>query len=81
MLDVRFIRDNAALVKEAVHNKNEKADIDRILELDAQKRKLQFDYDTKRAEQNRVSKQVPILKKQGLDASGLIAEMQKSLRK
>jgi seryl-tRNA synthetase len=76
MLDVRFIRDNAELVKQAVINKNEKADIDRLIELEARKRSLQFEYDTLRAEQNNVSKQIPQLKKAGQDTTALIAEMQ-----
>jgi len=43
MLDLKVIRENPDLVKEAVKNKNEKADIDKILELDELRKKAQFD--------------------------------------
>jgi len=77
MLDIRFIRENTELVKKAIHNKNEKADVDLIIDLDKQKRKLQFDFDNLRAEQNKVSKQIPIRKKAGEDVTDILAEMQK----
>jgi seryl-tRNA synthetase len=75
MLDLKFIRENAELVKQAVANKHEKADIDAILALDEQKRKLQFEFDNLRARQNLVSKDIPELKKKGEDATALLAEM------
>ena len=34
MLDIKFIRENAEIVKMAVKHKNESADIDEILKLD-----------------------------------------------
>ncbi len=76
MLDIKFIRENADIVQRAIKNKNEKCDLKMILELDEKKRKLQFDFDTMRAEQNRVSKQMPELKKQNIDTAELITEMQ-----
>ncbi len=75
MLDIKFIRNNAELVKAAVKNKTEKADIDLLLKLDEQKKGLQFDYDTFRAEQNRVSKEIPKMKKAKQDVSDIIAQM------
>jgi seryl-tRNA synthetase len=75
MLDIKFIRDNTELVKATVTNKNVKADIDKILELDASKRKKQFEFDNLRAEQNRVSKEIAAFKKQKRDVSGIIKKM------
>ena len=75
MLDLKFIRENAQLVKEAVKNKNEKADIDKILELDEAKRLAQFNFDQKKADQNRVSKEIGLRKKNKEDASDLLAQM------
>jgi len=63
MLDIKFIRENADLVKTAIANKNEKADIDLILQTDEQKRKVQFDFETLKAEQNKTSKEIAELKK------------------
>lgn len=75
MINIKFIRNNAELVKAAVKNKNEKADIDHILKLDEKKRKTQYDYDTLRAEQKKISKQIPILKKEKKDVSEILAQM------
>ncbi len=75
MLDLKFIRENAELVKTAVKNKNEKADIDKIIELDEAKRIAQFNFDQKKAEQNKVSKEIGLKKKNKEDASDLINQM------
>lgn len=64
MLDLKLIRENVDLVRQAIKNKNEKADIDAILELDDKKRKAQFEFDNLKAEQNRVSKEIGTLKKE-----------------
>lgn len=40
MLDIKFIRENSDLVKQAVINKKSKADIDRLLVVDEKRRKL-----------------------------------------
>ena len=75
MIDIKFLKDNVELVKQAVKNKNEKADIDKILEIDEQKRKVQFNFDQLRARQNQVSKEIAKIKKQKGDASELLTEM------
>ena len=77
MLDLKFIRENAELVKQSVKNKNEKADIDALLKLDEEKREVQFQFETLRAEQNRVSKEIPKLKKEKKDVSEVLKEMGK----
>jgi seryl-tRNA synthetase len=55
MLDIRFVRDNAARVKEFTAQKGYTADIDRVLELDAQRRELQQKVDELRAKRNDIS--------------------------
>jgi seryl-tRNA synthetase len=77
MLDIKFIRENTKLVKTAVINKNAKADIDKILQLDADKRMKQFEFDNLRAEQNRVSKEISALKKEKKDTGEIIRKMGK----
>jgi len=77
MLDLKFIRENTELVKQSVKNKNEKADIDALLKLDEEKREVQFQFETLRAEQNRVSKEIPKLKKEKKDVSEVLKEMGK----
>lgn len=75
MIDIKFIRANAEIAKEAIRNKNEKADVDAILTLDEQRRKLQFDFDTLKAKQNQVSGTIAQMKKNKEDASELLREM------
>ncbi len=75
MLDMKFIRANTELVRAAIINKNEKANLDVILELDEQRRKLQFDFDTLKSKQNAVSGEIAKRKKLGEDAADLIAQM------
>lgn len=55
MLDIQFIRDNTAIVKEASKNKNVDVDIDRLLELDEQRRDLQTKVDNLRQQRNEVA--------------------------
>ncbi len=76
MLDIRYIRDNTELVKQAVINKKAKADIDLIIELDEKKRKLQYDFDQKKAHQNKVSKEIGMRKRNKENADDLLKEMQ-----
>ena len=75
MIDIKYIRSNPELLKEAVKNKKEKADIDRILELDEARRKLQFDFDNLRSEQKKTSSEIPKLKKAGKDVSQVMERM------
>lgn len=75
MLDLKFIRENAEKVKQNIINKNEKANIDNILKLDEAKRVAQYNFDQKKAEQNKVSKEIGMRKRNKEDASDLLARM------
>jgi len=75
MIDIKFIRSNAETVREAIKNKNEKADLDAVLALDEKRRKLQFDFDTLKARQNAVSQSIAAKKKAKEDASSELNEM------
>ncbi|MCK9331033.1 MAG: serine--tRNA ligase, partial [Candidatus Cloacimonetes bacterium] len=81
MLDLKFIRDNAELIETAIINKNEKADIKKVLSLDELKRKIQFEFDQLKSEQNRVSKEIGRLKKDKQDATHLLTNMQEIAEK
>ena len=65
MLDLKFIRNNVELVRHAIINKNEKADLDALLSIDDQRRKLQFEFDNLKAHQNSVSAIIAQRKKAG----------------
>jgi len=58
MLDLKRIRENPEAVRAAVAQKHEKADVDRILALDAETRKIQSEIDALRGELNRASEEV-----------------------
>jgi seryl-tRNA synthetase len=75
MLDLKFIRDNPQIVKEAVAAKGEKCDIDIILKLDIKRREIIAEKETLEAQRNKVSKDISIAKKQGQDAAGLVTDM------
>jgi len=61
MLDPRFVRDNPEVVRAAVERRGIEIELDRILELDGDIVRLQRERDDTRAEQKRLSKQVPKL--------------------
>ena len=64
MLDVKFIVENADAVRKNCLAKNErKAQIDRILELYDQKRKLQQSVDAARTKINQISEEIGAIKK------------------
>lgn len=75
MLDLKFIRANADIVRDAVANKGEKADIDRILELDKKRRDIIGEVEKLKSERNAVTAEIARMKKAGDDASELISDM------
>lgn len=74
MLDIKFIRENADLVKFAASKKKMPVDIDHLLQVDDKRRELMTFIERKKAEQNRVSAEIPTA--EDSRRSTLIAEMQ-----
>lgn len=68
MLDIKFIRDNAEAVKDSASKKRLAIDIDRLLSLDEQRRKLQSETEALRAQKNQLSKDIPRLAKENPEA-------------
>ena len=56
MLDIKYIRENQEVVRQAIKNKNAQIDFDKLLALDARRRELMETSEGVRAEQNRKSK-------------------------
>jgi seryl-tRNA synthetase len=77
MLDIKFIRENTDYVKARLMTRNAdfNNDIDKLLELDVDRRTLIAETESKKAEQNTVSKKIPQLKKEGKDVAPIFAEM------
>lgn len=77
MLDIKRIRENPEEVKAGLAAKEYEAsaEIDRILELDTKRREIIFKTEGLKAEQNKTSKQIPVMKKNGEDTTELLAKM------
>jgi len=77
MLDIKLIRENTDDVKVRLKGKGVDCDedIDRILEYDAQRRELIYQTEQLKAEQNKVTKLIPQMKKNGEDTTDILARM------
>lgn len=75
MLDPKFIRSNPDAVRKALKAKNESVDLDKYLELDDRRRNLLVKAEELKHRRNEVSEQIGRSKKQGVDASDLMAQM------
>ena len=77
MIDIKRIKENPDAVKAGFKAKEVDCDatVDRILELDEQRRKLIAATESLKAQQNKVSKEIPQLKKAGKDVAPIFAEM------
>jgi len=77
MLDIKIIRDNPEEVKTRLKSKLVDCDtaIDRIMVLDGQRRELIFKTENAKSEQNKVSKDIPQLKKAGEDTTEVMNQM------
>lgn len=75
MLDLKFIRDNVQLVKEGLAARNDSSDIDRILQLDEQRREIIRSVESLKAQRNKASGEIARLKKSGEEATEAIAQM------
>ncbi len=77
MLDIRLIRENPDEIKAKLATRNANFDsyVDEILEIDAERRKISTEADVLKAEQNKVSKQIPVMKKNGEDTTEIMQEM------
>ncbi|MDI6843283.1 MAG: serine--tRNA ligase [Anaerosomatales bacterium] len=65
MLDAKFVRDNIELVRQALANRGASWDIDRFLELDAERRRLIAETESRQAARNAASKEIGALMKAG----------------
>ena len=77
MIDIKRIKENPTAVKDGLRAKEVNCDeqVDRILELDSQRRSLIAETEAMKAEQNKVSKQIPVMKKNGEDVAPVFQRM------
>lgn len=77
MMDLRFVRENLELVKQKLKDRGAAPGLlDGFEDLDRERRKLLSGAEARKARRNKVSGEIAVLKKQGRDASALVAEMQ-----
>lgn len=69
MLDVKLIRKEPDMVRRALEARGEAADLDWYLQQDRELRSVTHEFEEVRAEQNRLSKQIGQLRRDGEDAS------------
>ncbi len=75
MLDLKFVRENLDVVKQALEVRQSNLSLDEFLELDRKRRQLIQESEELRSRRNRVSQEIGRLKKAGEDASDIIREM------
>ena len=75
MLDIRRIRMDYEGVKKALEKRNGQFPIDKILEIDEKRRSIIVKVEEMKSRQNAVSKEIPVLKKEGKDTSEIFKEM------
>ncbi len=75
MLDIRFIRENAQIVDEALRKRGYGITVDELLSLETERRGLIQKVEALRNRRNIVSDEISRLRRSGEDASALIAEM------
>lgn len=75
MIDIKLIRTEPEKVKAALARRKENVDIDKVVELDKERRGLTYEVEQKKSEQNTVSKKIPAMKKAGEDTAPIFEEM------
>ena len=72
MIDLKFIRENPELVKEGILAKGEMGNVDHVLKLDKERRKIIQKVEQLKKQRNKNSQQVAHLKKEGKEFSEII---------
>ena len=75
MLEIKFIRENSDLVGKALRARGNDLDLESLLEVDSERRKLLQEVEDLRNLRNRVSEEIGRQKKAKKDAEELIAQM------
>ena len=75
MLDLNLIRENPEFVKKGLEKKGYEADIDKIVELINERKNYLIKVDELKTEKNKLTATVPMIKKQGGDASEVFAKV------
>jgi seryl-tRNA synthetase len=74
MLDQKLFREDLDRIKEGLRKKNVTIDLDKLIELDAQRRKTLVEVESLKAKRNRSSAEISKLKKKGADVTQAIKD-------
>lgn len=77
MLDIKLLRTNFDEVAKALEDRNEDFDLSQFKTLDENRRNILAEVEVLKARQNKVSKEIPVMKKDGKDTAPVMAEMKK----
>ena len=75
MLDINVIRENPDTVREALLKRMDEVDFTDLLRWDTRRRELIPAIDALREQRNKVSAQIPTMKKEGKDTTEVQSEM------
>lgn len=75
MLDIKLLRSNFDEVEKSLSTRNEDFNLGIFKDLDEKRRNLIAEVEKLKSEQNIVSKQIPVMKKDGKDVEPILAEM------
>lgn len=75
MLDIKRIRMNPEEVKAGLEKRRGQYEIDKVIQIDEDRRQLIAEVEEMKANQNKVSKSIPEYKKEGKDVKDLLVEM------
>lgn len=75
MLDIKEIRNNPKEVKRRLKTRGEEVKVDRLVELDEQRREIIAKVEKLKHLKNEVSKKIPLMKKEGKNIQPIIEEM------
>lgn len=81
MLDLNLIRERFDLVKERLSTRGDTFNIDALLELDGQRRRLIVEVEGLRSQRNQTSELIGRLKREGRDTAELQAEMRRAAQR
>lgn len=75
MLDLRTLRDNFKTIADALGKRGKDIKLDVVVKLDEERRALMTKVEELKAKRNKISKEIPVLKKNGEDVSEIMSEM------
>ena len=75
MLDIKLIRENPDKINELLKRRNPELSIDKVLEIDAERRKIQTQADELRAKRKTESQKIGMMKKNGENTDALQEEI------